>query len=51
LPKRLRHQPWKASDEQLTQAGIKLGVDYPHPMVDLKVTRERALERFKALAR
>jgi deoxyribodipyrimidine photo-lyase len=51
LPKRLRHQPWKASDEQLAQAGIELGVDYPHPMVDLKVTRERALERFKALAR
>jgi deoxyribodipyrimidine photo-lyase len=51
LPKRLRHQPWKASDEQLAQAGIKLGVDYPHPMVDLKVTRERALERFKALPR
>jgi len=51
LPRRLRHKPWEASEEQLNQAGIRLGIDYPSPMVDLKVTRERALERFKALAR
>jgi deoxyribodipyrimidine photo-lyase len=49
LPARLRHQPWQASDAQLQAAGIRLGIDYPKPMVDLKITRERALQRFKAL--
>ncbi len=50
LPARLRHQPWQASEAQLQEAGIRLGEDYPLPMVDLKVTRERALQRFKELA-
>lgn len=49
LPARLRHQPWQASAAQLRDAGIRLGIDYPEPMVDLKVTRERALQRFKDL--
>lgn len=43
LPKKLRHQPWLASAAQLAEAGIELGVDYPQPMLDLKLTRERAL--------
>jgi len=49
LPARLRHKPWQASEAQLQEAGIRLGIDYPNPMVDLKITRERALQRFKAL--
>ena len=49
LPKKLRHQPWLASDADLAAAGIEWGVDYPEPMLDLKATRERALDRFKAL--
>jgi deoxyribodipyrimidine photo-lyase len=49
LPARQRHQPWLASEAQLSDAGIQLGSDYPLPLVDLKVTRERALQRFKAL--
>jgi deoxyribodipyrimidine photo-lyase len=51
LPARLRHKPWEASLAQLGAAGIRLGVDYPQPMVDLKVTRERALARYKDLTR
>jgi len=50
LPARLRHKPWEASAAQLEAAGIRLGVDYPLPMVDLKTTRERALQRYKDLA-
>jgi len=50
LPARLRHKPWEASAAQLDAAGIRLGVDYPRPMVDLKVTRERALARYQDLA-
>ena len=49
LPPALRHCPWEASSGQLEKAGIRLGVDYPEPMVDLKATRERALARYKAL--
>ncbi len=50
LSKKLRHKPWLATEAQLQAAGIRLGVDYPQPMVDLKVTRERALAHFKALS-
>ena len=49
LPARLRHKPWEASAAQLEASGIRLGVDYPLPMVDLKTTRERALQRYKDL--
>jgi deoxyribodipyrimidine photo-lyase len=49
LPARFRHKPWQASAEILRAAGITLGVDYPEPILDLKVTRERALARYKAL--
>ena len=49
LPARLRHQPWLASEAQLKDAGLRLGIDYPRPILDLKATRERALQRYKAL--
>ena len=49
LPLRFRHKPWDAPPEMLRAAGLELGVDYPQPILDLKVTRERALARFKAL--
>jgi len=49
LPVKFRHRPWEAPAAVLRQAGIELGVDYPRPIIDLKVTRERALEKFKAL--
>ena len=49
LPVKFRHRPWDAPASDLRAAGIRLGVDYPEPILDLKVTRERALERFKAL--
>ncbi len=49
LEPKLRHQPWTASPAQLAAAGIRLGQDYPEPMLDLKATRERALARFKEL--
>jgi deoxyribodipyrimidine photo-lyase len=49
LPARLRHQPWQASESELRAAGIRLGVDYPRPILDLKKTRERALQGYRAL--
>ena len=49
LPPKLRHAPWLAKPEALALANIKLGVDYPLPILDLKTTRQRALDAFKAL--
>lgn len=40
------HQPWTAPLAVLKEAGIRLGHTYPHPMVGLKATRERALQAY-----
>lgn len=44
LPSAYLHQPWDAPESLLKQAGIILGETYPHPIVDLKASRIRALE-------
>lgn len=49
LPKRYLHCPWEADTAILAEAGIELGHDYPEPIVELKPSRVRALDRFKAL--
>ncbi len=48
LPKKYIHQPWTAPGLTLLEAGIKLGETYPHPVVDHKTARERALAGYKA---
>jgi deoxyribodipyrimidine photo-lyase len=50
LPLRYLFSPWEAPREVLTAAGIRLGVHYPRPIVDLKVSRERALATLKKLS-
>jgi deoxyribodipyrimidine photo-lyase len=49
MPDRYLHKPWEAPDEVLEEAGIELGQDYPRPIVDLKESRERALQAFSDL--
>ena len=49
LPDKYLHSPWEAPQEVLTQAGVRLGENYPAPIVDLKQSRERALAAFKYL--
>ena len=49
LPNRYLAQPWTAPAGVLEECNIMLGKDYPEPVVDLKATRERALERYQAL--
>ncbi len=49
MPIKHLHAPWQAKSDVLQQAGVELGVDYPLPIVDLKTSRERALEAFKSL--
>ncbi len=49
LPEELIQNPAVASAAVLKKSGVELGVTYPRPIVDLKISRERALEAFKAL--
>jgi deoxyribodipyrimidine photo-lyase len=44
LPAKYIHQPWATPDAVLSVAGIRLGEDYPHPIVDLHSARIRYLE-------
>ncbi|MCP5369216.1 MAG: deoxyribodipyrimidine photo-lyase [Rickettsiaceae bacterium] len=46
LPDQYIHSPWEASDELLEKCGIKLGADYPHPIVNHSKARESALAAY-----
>ncbi len=47
LPNQYIHRPWDAPKQVLAQAGVTLGQDYPHPIVDHKPAREKALSVYK----
>lgn len=49
LPDKFIHNPWEAPPDVLRTANVALGDDYPQPLVDLKLSRERALAAFKGL--
>jgi deoxyribodipyrimidine photo-lyase len=49
LPDRLIHAPWTAKPIELADAGIELSRDYPAPIVDHAMARNRALEKYKQL--
>lgn len=44
LPDEWLHRPWEAPDDVLSAAGIRLGKDYPEPVVDPKGSRHKALD-------
>ncbi|MFQ3222947.1 MAG: deoxyribodipyrimidine photo-lyase, partial [Porticoccaceae bacterium] len=46
MPAKYIHCPWLAPDDVLQQAGVKIDVNYPAPIVDIKESRVRALEAF-----
>ena len=50
LPNKFIHKPWEASPEVLQEANVKLGKSYPHPIVDLRESRDKALFEFKRLS-
>ena len=50
LPAEYIHEPWSAPDNVLAEAGVKLGVTYPRPIVDHRFARERALAALKMIA-
>ena len=49
LPDRWVHEPWAAPPLVLAQAGVRIGVSTPAPIVDLAAGRARALDAFGAV--
>ncbi len=49
LPNKYLFKPWKAPEKVLISAGIKLGVDYPKPIISLEASRNRALAAYKVI--
>ncbi len=50
IPSNIIHMPSDYDEETLKNYGLILGEDYPSPIVDLSITRERALNAFKELS-
>jgi deoxyribodipyrimidine photo-lyase len=44
LPKQHIHAPWEASPAELATSGVRLGQNYPQPIVDHAFARRRALD-------
>ncbi len=49
LPDKYLFRPWEAPLDVLKEAGVTLGKEYPRPIVDVKISREKALEAFASL--
>jgi deoxyribodipyrimidine photo-lyase len=49
LPDQWIHQPWCAPKDLMESAGIRLGHNYPDPIIDLDDGRRRALSAWKNL--
>ena len=49
MPSKYIHAPWLAPADVLASANIELGSNYPMPIVDIKQSRELALEEFKLI--
>jgi deoxyribodipyrimidine photo-lyase len=49
VPPKYIHAPWLAPAEILTSAGVRLGQHYPQPIVDLKESRQRALDAYQKI--
>ncbi|ACB75946.1 cryptochrome/photolyase family protein [Opitutus terrae] len=49
LPDRFLHAPWTATAQTLAAAGVRLGENYPRPVVDHAAARAEALAAFRQL--
>ncbi|WP_439108031.1 cryptochrome/photolyase family protein [Congregibacter sp.] len=49
LPNKYVHKPWEAPEDALAQAEIKLGTDYPEPIVDHREARQAALDAYQQI--
>ena len=50
IPSKYIHLPSEIDNKSLVSYGVKIGKDYPSPVVDLSVSRDRALSAFKKLS-
>ena len=50
IPSKYIHLPSELDEKTLLSYNIKLGEDYPTPIVDLSLSRERALDEFRRLS-
>ncbi|NVN41970.1 cryptochrome/photolyase family protein, partial [Ameyamaea chiangmaiensis] len=51
LPDSVIHAPWSATAMECERHKVRLGRDYPEPIVDHKAARQRALECFERVKR
>ena len=49
LPDRWLFKPWAAPESERQKAGLRLGQDYPAPLVDLAQSRHRALAAWESI--
>ena len=49
LPSKFLFNPWDAPTDMREQASVFLGKNYPYPIIDVKESRQKALEAFKSL--
>ena len=49
MPIKYLFNPWEAPNDILKDSAIILGKHYPYPIIDLKISREKALNAFQAL--
>jgi deoxyribodipyrimidine photo-lyase len=47
VPERYIHAPWTMPEHEQREAGVRIGHDYPAPIVDHADRRERALEMYR----
>ncbi len=48
LPGKYIHKPWEMSEEDQARHGVRIGPDYPAPLIDHKEARQRTLDAYKA---
>ena len=49
IPNKYLFNPWEASPDILNAANLELGKDYPLPIVDIKESRNIALQAFETI--
>ncbi len=51
VPQKYIHAPWKMSAAEQAACGVRIGQDYPAPVIDHAAARTRTLARFKAMGK
>jgi deoxyribodipyrimidine photo-lyase len=49
VPRKFIHAPWRMSAAEQAACGVRIGEDYPAPVVDHAAARARTLARFQAI--